>query len=91
MLRRPSMDNSFYRLRRAGWTAGDVAFHGPDGHLVWFVSAYKPPDWLSAGGLSQEEAWDEAAQHAEAIDWQVDTDRSGPSHAVGRNVVPDSR
>lgn len=70
MRRRPSVDNSFYRLRRAGWSAADVAFCSPRGSWVWFVTAHKEgEDWVSAGGLSQEEAWDEAAQQAEAIDW----------------------
>jgi len=66
---RPTVDNSFFRLRRAGWTAADVAFCTPGGAWVWFVSAHKKKDWVSAGGLTQEEAWDEAAQQAEAIDW----------------------
>jgi len=69
MSQRPTMDNSFYRLRRAGWTAGDVAFCTPVGAWVWFVSAHKNKEWVSAGGLTQEEAWDEAAQRAEALDW----------------------
>jgi len=66
---RPTVDNSIFRLRRAGWTAGDVAFCSPGGEWVYFVSAHKNRDWISAGGMTQEEAWDEAAQRAEAVDW----------------------
>ena len=69
MMRRPSVPNSIFRLRRAGWSASDVAVCGPAGRFVWFVSAHKDEDLVSCGGLSQEEAWDEAAQKAEAIDW----------------------
>ena len=70
MFQLPSVANSLFRLRRAGWAAGDVAYHSPSGTLVWFVSAHKDEDVISSGGLSQEQAWDEAARKAEAIDWQ---------------------
>jgi hypothetical protein len=70
MFQLPSVPNSLCRLQRAGWEAGDVAYHSPSGELVWFVNAYKAEDQISSGGLSQEEAWDEAARKAEAVDWQ---------------------
>jgi len=90
MLRRPSVDNSISRLRRAGWSAGDVAFCSPRGDWVWFVSAYKQDDWISTGGLSQEEAWDEAARTAEAIDWVANAGRrGGPLQMPRRRAVAD--
>jgi len=71
MFQLPSVANSLFRLRRAGWAASDVAYHSPSGTLVWFVSAHKTgEDVISSGGLSQEEAWDEAARKAETVDWQ---------------------
>jgi len=42
----------------------------PTGTVVYFVSAHKNRAWVSTGGLTQEEAWDEAAQEAEALDWK---------------------
>lgn len=69
MPQRPSVNNSLHRLRRAGWAASDVAYLSPTGTVVYFVSAHKDKSWVSTGGLTQEEAWDEAAQEAEAIDW----------------------
>ena len=85
MLRRPSVDNSIFRLRRAGWSAGDVAFCSPQGDWVWFVSAYKQDDWISTGGLSQEEAWDEAARKAESVDWNASVGRSRASRQFPRH------
>ena len=67
---RPSVDNSFYRLRRAGWSASDVAIYSPSGKMVYFVSAHKEKSWFSSGGLTQEVAWDEAARKAESLDWE---------------------
>ena len=69
MPQRPTVNNSLHRLRRAGWTASDVAYLSPTGTVVYFVSAHKNRAWVSTGGLTQEEAWDEAAQEAEALDW----------------------
>jgi len=69
MPQRPSVNNSLHRLRRAGWAASDVAYLSPTGTVVYFVSAHKEKAVVSTGGLTQEEAWDEAAQEAEAVDW----------------------
>ncbi len=69
MNRLPSVANSFFRLRRAGWNASDSTFHCPNGNLVWFVCAHKEGNRVNQGGLSQEEAWHEAAQEAEIVDW----------------------
>ncbi len=69
MPQRPTVNNSLCRLRRAGWAASDMACLSPTGTVVYFVSAHKDRDWVSTGGLTQEEAWDEAAQEAEALDW----------------------
>ncbi len=69
MPQRPTVNNSLHRLRRAGWAASDVAYLSPNGTFVYFVSAHKDRARVSTGGLTQEEAWDEAAQEAETLDW----------------------
>ena len=62
----PSVDESFDRLHRAGWSIGETAF-GPDHSLVWIVSGSNGENRVKARGQSQAEAWYRAAQQTEAV------------------------
>jgi hypothetical protein len=58
----PSVDESFTRLHRAGWSIGQTA-----GAAVWIVSDANGENLIVAGGQSQAEAWYRATLQAEAV------------------------
>jgi hypothetical protein len=62
----PSVDESFARLHRAGWSNAETAF-GSDHSLVWIVSGSNGENRIEARGKSQTEAWYRTAQQAEAV------------------------
>jgi hypothetical protein len=76
--RYPSVDESFDRLHRAGWSIGEMAF-GSDHSLVWIVSGSNGENRVEARGQSQVEAWYRAAQQAEAVGMLAPT-RAGINH-----------
>jgi hypothetical protein len=57
----PSVDESFARLHRVGWSIGETAF-GSDHSLVWIVSGSNGENRIEARGQSQAEAWYHATQ-----------------------------
>jgi hypothetical protein len=58
----PSVDESFARLHRAGWSIGDIAA----AHR-WIVSGTNGENVIHAEGESQAEAWYRATLQAEAV------------------------
>jgi hypothetical protein len=62
----PSVDESFDRLHRAGWSIGETAI-GTDHALVWLVSGTNGENRIEAHGRSQAEAWYRAMLQAEAV------------------------
>jgi hypothetical protein len=62
----PTLDASAAHLKRAGWSAGDVAVHGPAG-VVWLVTASRNGLQVAGRGDNQSEAWHRACLHAEAL------------------------
>jgi hypothetical protein len=62
----PSVDESFIRLHRAGWSIGDTVI-GPDHALVWIVSGTNGENRIEAHGRCQAEAWYRARLQAEAV------------------------
>ena len=60
-----TVDESFARLRRAGWSVGDVRLLTADGP-AWVVSGHNGENAVSARGATQAEAWHRACQQAEA-------------------------
>ncbi len=59
----PSSEDSFARLKRAGWSVGEAAFVGDTG-LVWLVTGANA---LKAQGRTPAEAWHHACLQARAI------------------------
>ena len=60
-----TVDESFARLHRAGWSVGDVrvlTVAGPS----WLVSGTNGENEVRARGATQAEAWHRACQQAEA-------------------------
>ena len=57
----PSVDESLDRLRRAGWSVGEVA-----GTSVWCVSGANGENAIKAEGRTQAEAWYRATLQARA-------------------------
>ena len=58
----PSVDESFDRLHRAGWSAGDAATGGG-----WLVCGSNGENLLEARGRTQAEAWWRACEQARAV------------------------
>jgi hypothetical protein len=62
----PSVDESFGRLQRAGWTAGDLAVHTAGGPR-WLVTGTSGENRVEARGATQAEAWHRACEQAAAV------------------------
>jgi hypothetical protein len=62
----PTLDASADRLKRAGWSAGDTAAHGPGG-IVWIVFAHRGEQRIDGRGATQAEAWHRACLRAEGL------------------------
>lgn len=58
----PSVDESFARLHRAGWSIGETGGAG-----VWLVSGSNGENQIRAEGRTQAEAWYRATLQAEAV------------------------
>jgi len=58
----PSVDESFGRLHRAGWSIGEIGSSG-----VWLVTGTNGENVIHAQGRSQAEAWYRATLQAEAV------------------------
>ena len=58
----PSVDESFDRLRRAGWSVGEVATAGE-----WIVTGTNGENVIDALGETQAEAWWLACEQARAV------------------------
>jgi hypothetical protein len=58
----PSVDESFARLHRAGWSIGESGGAG-----VWIVTGNNGENLIRAEGRSQAEAWYRATLQAEAV------------------------
>jgi hypothetical protein len=58
----PSSDESFARLRQAGWSVGEI--RGCSG--LWYVSGTNGENVIGAEGRCQAEAWYRAALQAKA-------------------------
>jgi hypothetical protein len=61
----PTVDESFARLHRAGWSVGDVRILTVEGP-AWLVSGHNGENAVSARGATQSVAWHRACQQAEA-------------------------
>jgi hypothetical protein len=70
----PSVDESFARLRRAGWSVGETGGAGG-----WLVTGANGENVIRAEGRSQAEAWYHATQQAEAVGMLAPT-RAGINH-----------
>jgi hypothetical protein len=62
----PSVDDSFARLHRAGWSIGDTQVLSAQG-LVWVVTGYCGENVIEARGATQSEARYRAVQQAEMV------------------------
>jgi hypothetical protein len=62
----PTVDESFARLQRAGWSVGDVRLLTPVGP-VWWVMGTNGENALSARDRTQAEAWHRACEQARAL------------------------
>jgi hypothetical protein len=58
----PTVDESFERLHRAGWSVGEVA-----AATEWIVSGSNGKNLLEARGGTQAEAWWRACLQARAV------------------------
>jgi hypothetical protein len=58
----PTVDESFERLHRAGWSVGEVA-----AATAWIVSGRNGENLLESRGSTQAEAWWRACQQARAV------------------------
>lgn len=63
----PESAESYARLHRAGWSAGDAAFVGEAGTLVWIVTGHNGENLIRAEGRTREAAWSEACRQAAAV------------------------
>ena len=52
----PVSDESVDNLHRAGWSIGDIAFHGPAG-VVWLVWGSNGENLIRAEAATRDEAW----------------------------------
>jgi hypothetical protein len=62
----PTADEPFARVRRAGWSVGDVRLLTTAGP-VWWVRGTNGENALSARGRTQAEAWRRACAQAKAL------------------------
>jgi hypothetical protein len=58
----PSVDESFDRLHRAGWSIGEIA-----GSALWVVTGTNGENVMKAELKTQAEAWYRATLRAEAV------------------------
>jgi hypothetical protein len=61
----PSVDQSFARLHRAGWSVGDARTLTAVG-LAWLITGHNGENAIEARAPSQAEAWHRACEQAEA-------------------------
>jgi hypothetical protein len=61
----PTVDESFARMLRAGWSVGDMRIITAEGP-AWLVRGSNGENAVSARGATQAEAWHRACQQAEA-------------------------
>ena len=61
----PSVDESFDRLHRAGWSLGEYAL-GPPHAPAWCVEGHNGENRIEARGRTQAEAWWRACEQARA-------------------------
>jgi len=59
-------DESFTRLKRAGWSVGDVRILTPAGP-IWLVTGANGENVIEACGETQAEAWHRACEQGEAL------------------------
>jgi len=62
----PPSDESFARLKHAGWSVGDVRLLAASGPL-WLVTEANGENVIEARAPTQTEAWHRACQQAEAL------------------------
>jgi hypothetical protein len=62
----PSVDESFARLQRSGWSVGDVAVYTAEGPR-WLVTGTNGENHIEARGATQAEAWRRACEQAAAV------------------------
>lgn len=62
----PTVDYSLDRLRRAGWSVGDVAF-GPDYTLIWLVTGSNGDNQIESRGRTRAEAYWRACCQAREV------------------------
>ena len=67
----PSVDESFDRLHRAGWSVGEAATAAG-----WLVSGTNGENVIRAGGDTQAEAWWRACEQARAVGMLGDLPRA---------------
>jgi len=62
----PTSDESFIRLKRAGWSVGDMCVLTAAGP-AWLVTGANGENVVEAWGATQGEAWHRACQQAQAL------------------------
>jgi hypothetical protein len=70
----PSVNESFDRLHRAGWSIGESA-----GAIVWLVTGTNGENVICAEGSSQAEAWYRATLQAEVVGMLAPSQRDDAS------------
>jgi hypothetical protein len=55
------------RLRRAGWSVGDTAFHAEGDGLVWLVTGHNGENQIEGRGATAAEAWRSALEQARLL------------------------
>ncbi len=63
----PTADESFVRLHRAGWSAGEIAFLTAAGRVAWLVTGTDGENAVEARPAGQAEAWHRACEQAAAV------------------------
>ena len=61
-----TVDEDFDDLHRAGWSIGDIAFHGSTG-VVWLVWGSNGENLIRAEGATRAEAWWRALEQVKAV------------------------
>ncbi len=62
----PIIDECSYRLKKAGWSIGDVGFMMASG-TCWLVTCQNGEHVVQTEGETQATAWQLAAENAEAL------------------------
>lgn len=71
----PPTEASISRLHRSGWSAGETAWSGTSGRIVYQVDGSNGENRIIVAGSSQREAWHRAVEAAAACGMLADWPR----------------